>query len=167
MKKTSTDFWTFFAETPERQAILHGTPAFVEQATRAFFYKGSDYADRIALIKNHVLFMEQHFTAAAVSALYVDVDTAVNEGKQLTLWQDMFEDEPLSMKLCFKSGQRKEGCLSLILSWADESVYQIMFWFGPDPATDGTAIWIGALQGMPNGGDVIKRLTKAFFWLSY
>lgn len=162
-KKDINGLLDFFAETPERQAILHGTPAFVEQATRAFFYKGSDYADRIALIKNHVLFMEQHFTAAAVSALYVDVDTAVNEGKQLTLWQDMFEDEPLSMKLCFKSGQRKEGCLSLILSWADQSLYQIMFWFGPDPAKDGTAIWIGALQGMPNGGDVIKQLTKAFF----
>lgn len=50
-KKDINGLLDFFAETPERQAILHGTPAFVEQATRAFFYKGSDYADRIALIK--------------------------------------------------------------------------------------------------------------------
>jgi uncharacterized protein VirK/YbjX len=44
----------FFNATPLRKEMLQGTPSFIEQATRAFFYKDSDYADRVALIENHV-----------------------------------------------------------------------------------------------------------------
>lgn len=153
----------FFSETPERQALLQGTPAFVEQATRAFFYKDSDYADRIALIKNHVLFMETHFVSEMIAALYVDVSVKHNFGQRIILWEDTFEEKPLCLALWFNAGQRKEGCLSLVLSWDQEDLYQIMFWFGPARENGRTAIWIGALQGKPNGGDVIKRLTKAFF----
>ena len=37
-----------------------------------------------------------------------------------------------------------------------------MFWLASDKEGK-PALWIGALQGTPNGSDVIKGLTKAFF----
>lgn len=162
-KDSIRDVLDFFSETPLRRDLLKGTPAFIEQVTRAFFYKDSDYAGRAALIKNHVRFMEKHFTQEALTKLYIDVDTKENAGQKLLLWEDVFEDKPLCMSLYFHGGQRKEGCLSLILTWDEEALYQIMFWFGPDMKGTGNAVWIGALQGTPDGADVIKRLTKAFF----
>ena len=131
--------------------------------TRAFFYKDSTYTERSALIKNHVLYMEKHFTEHAISELYVNVNFELNFGQRLVLWEDTFEDKPLRMSLYFHAGQYKEGCLSLILTWGEEIFYQIMFWFGADLEKTGDAIWIGALQGTPHGSDAIKRMTKAFF----
>ncbi len=162
-KDIMEDFLAFFAETQLRKDILEGTPAFIEQVTRAFFYKDSDYPDRSALIKNHVRYMEKHFTQEALMRLYIDVDTKENAGQKITLWEDAFEDKPLRLSLYFHAGQYKEGCLSLILTWNGEPFYQIMFWFGPDMEKTGDAIWIGALQGTPHGSDAIKRMTKAFF----
>ena len=162
-KDTVDDLLDFFAETQMRKDMLKGTPAFIEQVTRAFFYKGSGYADRAALIKNHVLFVEKHFTPDFISKLYVEVDEHRNASQKVTLWEDTFEGKPLCMSLYFHAGQRKEGCLSLLLTWDEEDLYQILFWFGPDMEKAGDAIWIGALQGTPYGSDVIKRMTKAFF----
>ena len=162
-KDIMEDFLDFFAETELRKGILKGTPAFIEQVTRAFFYKDSTYTERSALIKNHVLYMEKHFTEHAISELYVNVNFELNFGQRLVLWEDTFEDKPLRMSLYFHAGQYKEGCLSLILTWGEEIFYQIMFWFGADLEKTGDAIWIGALQGMPHGSDAIKRMTKAFF----
>ena len=157
------DVLDFFAATELRKRILEGTPSFIEQVTRAFFYKGSDYPDRAVLIKNHILFMEKHFSPEIISRLYADVDKTVNVGQRVTLWEDTFEEKPLRMELWFHGGQRKEGCLSLVLAWDQEDLYQVMFWFGPDMENSEDSIWIGAMQGTPNGSDVIKRLTKAFF----
>ena len=153
----------FFSETPLRQGMLKGTPSFLEQVTRAFFYKGSGYEERVALIKNHVLFLEKHFQPDVISKIYVDVKENENAGQMIPLWEDVFEDKPLSMNLWFHTGQSKEGCMSLIMIWGGEGLYQIMFWFGPDMEKNGDAIWIGALQGSRDGSDVIKRMTKAFF----
>ena len=111
------DFLDFFVETQLRKDILKGTPAFIEQVTRAFFYKGSNFAERSALIKNHVRYMEKHFTEQAISELYVNVVAEMNYGQKLVLWEDTFEDRPLRMSLYFHAGQYKEGCLSLILTW--------------------------------------------------
>lgn len=157
------DFLKFFAETQLRKDMLNGTPAFIEQVTRAFFYKGSDFANRAALIKNHVLFMEKYFKPDVLSQLYVELGENKNAGQRVTLWEDLFEEKLLRMSLWFHAGQRKEGCLSLVLNWDNSDLYQIMFWFGPNKDNTGDAIWIGALQGIRNGSDVIKRLTKAFF----
>lgn len=98
----------FFAATPLRRDMLHHTTSFVEQATRQFFYKNSTYAGRIALIKAHVEFLEGKLTEEALRQLYA-------EGKMLRLWEDSYEDKPLTLELWFHAGQRKEGCLSLVL----------------------------------------------------
>lgn len=162
-KEIMEDLLDFFAETPLRKDILKGTPAFIEQVTRAFFYKDSTYEERSALIKNHVRYMEKHFTQDALRRLYIDVNTKENCGELVPVWEDIFEDKPLCLSLYFHAGQYKEGCLSLILTWDGSPFYQIMFWFGPDMEKTGDAIWIGALQGTPHGSDAIKRMTKAFF----
>lgn len=162
-KDVVEDLLDFFAETQLRKDVLKGTPAFLEQVTRAFFYKDSGYEDRAALIKDHIRFMEKKFTDDITTKLYADVDPEVNSGKRIPLWEDVFEDKPLCMELWFNAGQRKEGCLSLVLRWDSEDLYQVMFWFGPDKEKREDAIWIGALQGSPNGSEIIKKLTKAFF----
>ena len=149
------DLLDFFAATPLRQKMLRGTPSFLEQVTRSFFYKGSVFQDRVSLVKNHLLILENYFKPELLEELYV-------KNKPVVLWQEDYEGQSLRMELYFHGGQRKEGCLSLMLYLGEEALYQIMFWLGPEP--DGKpALWIGALQGPQNGGEIIKALTKAFF----
>ncbi len=145
----------FFAATPLRRDMLRNTTSFVEQATRQFFYKNSTYDERISLVKAHVEFLESKLTEDALRRLYAD-------GEMLRLWEDCYEEKPLTLELWFHAGQRKEGCLSLVLMWDKEALYQIMFWLAPGKNGE-PALWIGALQGTPNGSEVIKGLTKAFY----
>ena len=150
------DLLDFFAATEQREKWLVGNPSFLEQATRTFFYKGSTWEERMQLVKNHVQIMEQHFNAELMDELYV-------EHKKVQMWEDSYLDKPLTMNLWFHAGQRKEGCLSLVLSYEGEELYQIMFWFAKNPADGKDVIYIGALQGPQNGNELIKGLTKAFF----
>ena len=114
----------FFAATPLRRDMLRHTTSFVEQATRQFFYKNSTYDERISLVKGHVEFLESKLTEDALRRLYAD-------GEMLRLWEDSYEEKPLTLELWFHAGQRKEGCLSLVLMWDKEALYQIMFWLAP------------------------------------
>ena len=150
------DLLDFFAATEQREKWLVGNPSFLEQATRTFFYNGSTWEERMQLVKNHVQIMEQHFNAELMDELYV-------EHEKVQLWEDSYLDKPLTMNLWFHAGQRKEGCLSLVLSYEGEELYQIMFWFAKNPADGKDVIYIGALQGPQNGNELIKGLTKAFF----
>ncbi len=150
------DLLAFFAENEVRGQWLMVNPSFVEQATRSFFYKGSTWEERMQLVKNHVLIMEENFQPKLMNELYA-------ERKKVCLWEDSYQDKPLSLNLLFHAGQRKEGCLSLILQYAEEALYQIMFWFGKDEVDGKNVIYIGALQGPQNGNELIKGLTKAFF----
>ena len=96
----------FFAATPLRRDMLRHTTSFVEQATRQFFYKNSTYDERIRLVKGHVEFLESKLTEDALRRLYAD-------GEMLRLWEDSYEEKPLTLELWFHAGQRKEGCVSL------------------------------------------------------
>lgn len=145
----------FFAATDLRQKMLRGTPSFVEQVTRAFFYKNSSWAERTALVKNHIIFLEERFKPELLQKLYA-------ENQRIRVWEDCYQEKPLGMDLWFHGGQRKEGCLSLVLNYEGEELYQIMFWLGHDQEKE-PALFIGALQGTPNGSEIIKSLTKAFF----
>ena len=53
--------------------------------------------------------MENIFNDEAIAKLYVN-------GERIRLWEDTYEEQPLVMELWFHGGQRKEGCLSLVLS---------------------------------------------------
>ena len=150
------DLLAFFEATPLRQEMLRHTTSFVEQTTRQFFYKDSTWDERMALVKNHIGYLETVLNEDALVKLYA-------RGERIRLWEDVYEEKPLTMELLFHGGQRKEGCLSLVLSLGEDELYQIMFWFAPAPEDGLPALWIGALQGTPNGSEVIKGLTKAFF----
>lgn len=146
----------FFNASDARRAILKGTPSFVEQVTRSFFYKDSTWKERVGLVEQHLLIMEELFSPELLAELYAS-------GNKIQLWQDSYLDKPLTLNLFFNPGQRKEGCLSLVLEYEGEELYQIMFWFGKVMSGEGNAIYIGALQGHPNASKLIKGLTKAYF----
>lgn len=150
------DLLDFFSASEQREKWLMGNPSFLEQATRTFFYKGSTWDERMQLVKDHVKIMEQHFNDELMDELYV-------EHKHVQLWEDSYLDKPLTLNLWFHAGQRKEGCLSIVLTYEGEELYQIMFWFAKNPVDGKNVIYIGALQGPQNGNDLIKGLTKAFF----
>lgn len=155
-KTQVNDLLGFFEASELRQAMLKHTTSFVEQTTRQFFYKDSTWDERVELVKNHILFLEDTLNEEALTKLYA-------KGERIRLWEDTYDEKPLAMELWFHGGQRKEGCLSLVLSLGDEELYQIMFWLVPSAVDGSPSLWIGALQGTPNGNDVIKGLTKAFF----
>jgi uncharacterized protein VirK/YbjX len=176
----------FFAATPERKAIMNGCPWFIDQATRQVFYKDSTFGERSYYVQRHIEYMELLFKPEVLDTLYV-------KGHRILLWQDTFEEKPLSLYLVFRDGQQKEGCLSIELvydntdlehtGWdAGTHVYQIMFTLADKSITgDGNvktqiaeavkkpalpenlAITIGALQGLAGGEQLIKKLTKAYF----
>lgn len=149
------DLLTFFDRDDYRRSLLKGNPSFLEQTTRSFFYKESTWQERIRIVKEHVEILEANFNKKLLERLYI-------EHEQFMLWEDSYQDKPLTMSLWFHGGQRKEGCLSLTMTYDTETLYQIMFWLAKDK--DGKpAIYIGALQGPQNGSELIKGLTKAFF----
>lgn len=150
------DVLDFFDATPERWSWLKGTPSFLEQTTRAFFYKGSTWDERVDLVKNHILLLEQYFKPELMDELYA-------KGQMVELWRDSYEDKPLTLNLYFHAGQRKEGCLSMMMIYDNAALYQIMFWLGKNIVDGKPVISIGALQGPQNGSELIKGLTKAFF----
>lgn len=145
----------FFSATEFRQQLLKGNPSFVEQTTRSFFYKDSTWSERVDLVKEHVEVLEENFTEAFLKKLYIDHD-------HVCLWEDCYLEKPLTLELFFHPGQRKEGCLALSLRYEEENLYQIMLWLAKDK-NDRPTVYIGALQGVQNGSDIIKGLTKAFF----
>lgn len=146
----------FFHATPLRREVLAGMPCLLEQATRAFFYKGATWEERCKLITNHILALEQLMLPDFLRRIYAE------HGK-VNLWTDEFQEKPLTLDLLFHPGQRKEGCLSLVLHWGDLDFYQIMFWLSPDPETGKPCVWVGALQGTTLGNDAVKAMTKKFF----
>jgi len=155
-QKEITELFAFFAKTPLRQKLLAGNPSFVEQVTRAFFYKEASWTERIALVENHIRYLENIGTAELLEKLYCTHEP-------VELWKDEFQEQQLSLALWFHGGQRKEGCLSLVLRLGKEDLYQIMFWLAPGLNTKEPAVWIGALQGTQQGNAIIKVLTKHYF----
>lgn len=149
------DLLSFFDRDDYRRSLLKGSPSFLEQTTRSFFYKESTWAERVKLVKEHVELLEAKFDKKLLERIYIDHE-------QFVLWKDSYQDKPLTMSLWFHAGQRKEGCMSLTMTYDTETLYQIMFWLAKDK--DGKpVIYIGALQGPQNGSELIKGLTKAFF----
>lgn len=145
----------FFSATKEREEMLLGSAQFLEQLTRAFFYKGSTLKERLALIRGHVTLMESLFRPELLSVIYARED-------RILLWEDMYCDKPLRLYLVFERGDRKEGCLTLFLEYEDQQIYKVIFWLAKDSSTDEAVAYIGALQGHPDKADLYKGMTKAF-----
>ncbi|MDO4179397.1 MAG: VirK/YbjX family protein [Phascolarctobacterium sp.] len=151
-------FVAFFEATPERKTLMMGNPSFIEQVTRSFFYKNSKLDERIKLVQEHVEILEGKFNNAFFEAIYEPAQS----GRSIKLWEMDTEEKNLSMCLEFHPGQRKEGCLALVVRYGEEYLYQIMFWAAKDKEGK-PALFVGALQGPQNMNEEIKLLTKKCF----
>ncbi|MGE4587977.1 MAG: VirK/YbjX family protein [Acidaminococcaceae bacterium] len=148
----------FFDETKIKKEIVKAKPYFFEQATRQFFYKGSQFDERVKLIKENMDFLTETFSEDSLRHIYVD-------GSGIELWSEEYLGKKLSFQLKFSGGQQKEGTLSIILKWDKTYLYQMMFWIAKDMKTDQYDLFIGAMQGpnVDNANEIIKVLTKQFF----
>lgn len=146
----------FFDASEAREAMLLGSVQFLEQLTRAFFYRGSTLAERLTLIKGHVTCMEALFKPELLDIVYAKED-------KILLWDDSYCEKPLRLYLIFERGDRKEGCLTLFLDYEEQQLYKIVFWLAPNYASGEIFAYIGALQGHPAKADLFKSMTKAFY----
>lgn len=154
-KKAIDDLLDFFNKTKLRQKMLRNTPALLGQTTRAFFYKGSKFTKRVELVKKHIEILEEVATLELLEKIYV-------KKEEIPIWSSIVDEQKLDAKLFFHAGQRKEGCLSLMMTLDNADLYQIMFWLGVDKKGK-RVLYVGAIQGTPNANRTIKKLTKRFF----
>ena len=142
---------SWFESDPVRKRLLEDSPYPIEQATRAFFYKGSNFASRAKLIREHFTFLQEKITEEQ----FLNLGSV--HGKGHVVWEGDFEEKPLQALLCMEIGQRKEGLLSLELNLGVEHIYQIIFWFAKDEEGY-DSLCIGALQGpnMDEARDIIS-----------
>jgi len=142
----------FFKKNSIRREIAAAHPCVFEQATRQWFYHNSTLVERVAIIKEHHMFIGGGFTEEALRSIYI--------GDGLTLWSAEYQEETLALKLHFHTGSHeKEGLMAIMLTLGDKRIYQIIFWIGPNDHGE-ASFWIGALQGSPGGLDTIRGLTK-------
>ena len=145
----------YFAADPLRKKLIAESPFPLEQATRSFFYKDSDFAARAKLVREHMDFLQQNLSEHYFLML------GSCHAPACEVWHDEYEGEPWTAALKFEPGQRKEGLLSLELNLGREHLYQMMFWIARDKQGQ-YALWIGAMQGpnMENARDVVKKVTR-------
>ncbi len=146
--------YDWFLQDEGRAKILADNPFPIEQVTRGFFYAGSSFEERVALVKNHFILLQQLFRP----------EYAVRLGKrngEYIIWESPYEDISWKAMLNFEDGQRKEGLMTLKMTLEREDLYQMMFWLGFDEQGD-ASLYIGAMQGpnMENARDVVKEITK-------
>ncbi len=144
----------FFHSDPLRREIIEKNPFPIEQVTRAFFYNGSTFSERLRLVRNHFLFLQDKTKAECFKKL------GMLDGNCL-IWRYPIEDVSWEALLNVEPGQRKEGLLSLDMRLNGQHLYQIMFWLNKNKDNE-DSLWIGAMQG-PNTEDakeVIKETTK-------
>lgn len=144
----------FFSSNEKLARIAEEYGFVYEQPTRAFFYNKSTFDERIKLVEEHMTYLTEHLKGDTAVALY--------RNQSIELWQSQDEgDTPLTLKLTYHPGQRKEGLMSVWLDYEGQALYQMMFWIAKD-RNDEWSLFIGAMQGphMDHSRDVIKKVTK-------
>ena len=96
---------SFFQQDELRSKIINKNPFPLEQATRAFFYAGAGFAERVKLITNHFLIEQKCLTD--------EWFVRINTGKHYKIWQSDQQDINWYTTLHMASGQRKEGLLAI------------------------------------------------------
>lgn len=150
------ELYAWYQQDELRRRVLAQNPFPMEQVTRAFFYKGSTFAERCTLIKQHMLVLQTCLKPENCLQL-------ATHYQPLTIWHSQ-EMPDWYVELNNEPGQRKEGMLSLRMFYQDIVLYQVMFWLGKGPA-GAHAMYIGALQGpnVDHARDIIKEVTKKSF----
>ena len=145
--------YEFIFQDDLRKEALGGKPYPLEQVTRAFFYQGSTFAERMDLIAYHYAYLQKK--------LVPDKFKALCQGRGVPMLKAPMDDMNWQAHLYFHIGQRKEGLLSVTMTLRDQPLYQIMFWLNKNKQGE-NALWIGAMQGpnMENARDIVKETTK-------
>lgn len=148
----------WFADDPVRKKLMMVSPFPIEQVTRAFFYNGSTFSERVCIVREHIDFLQR-----AVQE-YWFFQLANCHGRKFEIWRNEYEGKKWYAVMTFEPGQRKEGMLSVELNLGQQHLYQIMFWCAKDKNAQ-DALWIGAMQGpnMANAREIIKKITKRCF----
>lgn len=146
----------FFRQDQVLSNFLQEKPFPIEQVTRCFFYRGATFEERWNLIYNHYKYLH-----CKIKDEYFQQINGYLTIEPYYLWKMPLEDHIISAELSVQAGQRKEGCLSVLLKYDNCDLYQIMFWISPDKHGN-DSLWIGAMQGpnMDGAKDLIKKITK-------
>lgn len=152
-----TKLYRWYQADDIRREILANNPFAMEQATRAFFYAGSTFVERAALIRDHVSILQEKLQPKCAKK-FGKLDS------NYTIWHSSDEDIDWGAYISFSPGQRKEGLLAIDMLIGSEVIYQMMFWLAHDKNGE-LALWIGAMQGpnMANAKEVVKDVTKRSF----
>lgn len=143
----------FFERNQVTRSILAVNPYPVEQVTRAFFYKGSTFQERLRLIEDHFSFLRDCMPKDTLIKIY--------SGEHYPIWQATDDGSPWRAVLGFGAGQRKEGLLSIVMDIPEGHLYQMMFWIAKNKSGK-WSLFIGAMQGpnMGNAREIVKDITK-------
>jgi len=144
----------FFHSSSLRRNIITTHPTFFVQLTRHIFYKGSTISERLAIIMQSSVVLENKFTEQALQEIYL--------GPGIRLWSQFYKEQPLSIDLVFRGSEFKEGSMTLGLKLNNKYIYHINFWIVLDERNN-SSLYIGTLQGSLNGLSINKELTK-YFW---
>lgn len=151
---------SFFRGVPVLSKFIDEYPFPIEQATRAFFYKGSTFKERCKLIEDHFSFWVERVNDDAIFSINSF------KGNNVIWTFDVNETETLKAEINTHPGQRKEGLSAVNLNLYNGDnvarMYQLMYWIMKDKY-GADSLYIGAMQGpnVDDARDVIKRLTKA------
>lgn len=151
--KLIAELFLFFNPSLRRDIIV-ANPCILEQAIRQWFYYHSTMRERITLLKEHFLFLEDKFSKEALCCIYF--------GKDIPLWSQEYKNTTLSLILHFSRSHRKEGLMTVTLNMGENRIYLITFWIASD-RNGKKALWIGALQGSRGELQTSRNLTKHFF----
>lgn len=149
------EMYDFFDNYPPMQGFFEKKdPDFQEVMTRVFLFKNSTMRQRLDALEHHFAILRTMFSDEVIHELYW--------GNGYTLWQSADEALPLTARLIFDTGQRKEGFLSLYLYYEGQMIYHFNFRF--DYTSDQVpAMYIGTIQGSKEGLAATRVITKKLF----
>ena len=133
---------SYFATYGSYSNLLQDQEGIWEIINRVFFYKESTAQERLECIIQHFDALPKYVTDDAIRALYSPSESGIR------LWHS--EELALEATLRFMPGQRKEGLLSLLLTYEGDGIYHINFRLGVDPSGQ-PCIWVGTIQGYKEG----------------
>jgi len=145
---------TFFCGIALRKSIAEAHPSIFEQVTRCVLYRNSTFSERLAIIKQHFQFSERYVTEEGLRRIYLE--------KGLLLWKQPYHEGVLSASLTYGEEVHKEGLMAVTLMLDEKVIYRVNFYIAADWNGE-LGLWIGALQGSPNGLTINHELTKHFY----
>lgn len=147
--------YEFFHSCPPLADFMEKEPNFNEVLSRVFLYKNSTTGERLEAVTQHFTLLSGYVSDEVLHTLYYSDDGYV-------LWQSPDASLPITVRLCYDQGQRKEGFLSLYMYYDKTMVYHFNFRLAYNKNHE-PAIYIGTLQGSREGLALSKPMTKQLY----